>query len=250
MQLDYVPLLQLQHDFYTLPRNFERFQTYLRTMTDPETDDLKLPLVAMNPMGKDHLLPHLAHLLTIDADGQGAQATADATAHLGEVPGTYGVTTIVCDDLLGGWTNRYSTEFWHCFATKAYDQRGWITALLWSSERYTPMAVYGEVARSIYRLAYIQQHGYAQTLGQMLAQEGYAMAQAGAIAPMLDAEDMAYTQEILQPYLAEQGEPILIAALFGDPAAHQLGYTPLGLSPYAGFALALYQGQQRREDKP
>lgn len=249
MQLEYVPLLQLQHDFYTLPRNFERFQTYLRAMTDPETDDLKLPLVAMNPMGKDHLLPYLAHLLAIDADGQGAQATADARAQLDEIPGMYRVTTVVCDDLLGGWTNRYSTEFGHCFGTKAYDQRSWITAMLWTSETYKPEAVYTEVLRSIHRLAYIQQHGYAETLGQMLAQEGYAMAQAGATTPRIEADDLDYTRAILQPYLAERGEPIVIAALFGDPAAHQLGYNPLGLSPRAGFALALAQGQQRSAEK-
>lgn len=44
------------------------------------------------------------------------------------------------------------------------------------------------------------------------------------------------------------GEPLTIAAFFGDPAAHQLGYTPLGLSPRAGLALALYEGKQAQEN--
>lgn len=32
MNLEYVPLLQVQRDLYKLPRGFERFREYLRTM--------------------------------------------------------------------------------------------------------------------------------------------------------------------------------------------------------------------------
>ena len=55
MKVTYVPLLRVQRDLYDLPRNGERFRAYLATMTDPITRDLKLPLVAMNPMGKEHV---------------------------------------------------------------------------------------------------------------------------------------------------------------------------------------------------
>ncbi|MEZ4863643.1 MAG: hypothetical protein R3C14_20145 [Caldilineaceae bacterium] len=41
-----------------------------------------------------------------------------------------------------------------------------------------------------------------------------------------------------------RGEPIALAALYDDPAARELGYTPLGLSPYAGLALARFEAQQ------
>jgi hypothetical protein len=104
--------------------------------------------------------------------------------------------------------------------------------------------VRAEVAACIYRTAYVQRHGLAQTLGELLAQEGYAMVMAGATAPALDADDLAYTQEVLAPYRNASGEPTLMAALFGDVAARQLGYTPLGLSPNAGLALALHEAQK------
>ncbi|MGD1905608.1 MAG: hypothetical protein ACFB0C_06385 [Leptolyngbyaceae cyanobacterium] len=35
-----------------------------------------------------------------------------------------------------------------------------------------------------------------------------------------------------------------LACLFGDSAAHALGYAPFGLSDQAGLALALHQAQQ------
>ena len=58
MTLEYVPLLKVQRDLYDLPRGIERFREYIQTMTGGG-DELKLPLVAMNPMGKDHLPPFL-----------------------------------------------------------------------------------------------------------------------------------------------------------------------------------------------
>ena len=55
MKLSFLPLLQIQRDLYAMPRGMERFREYIKTMTDAETGDLALPLVAMNPMGKDHI---------------------------------------------------------------------------------------------------------------------------------------------------------------------------------------------------
>ena len=44
---------------------------------------------------------------------------------------------------------------------------------------------------TLYRAAHIKRHGFAQTLREMLAQEGYATAMAGCTGPALDAEKLA-----------------------------------------------------------
>jgi hypothetical protein len=72
----------------------------------------------------------------------------------------------------------------------------------------------------------------------MLAQESYAMRHAGARTPRLEADDLAYTREVIREYTAATDRATLIAALFGDGAARDLGYPPLGLSARAGLALA------------
>ena len=64
------------------------------------------------------------------------------------------------------------------------------------------------------------------------------MRMANASTPALDADDLAYTREVLAPLLDADDKPTLVAALFGDDAARDLGYTPLGLSRNAGLALA------------
>ena len=68
MNLTFVPLLQVQRDLYALPRGMERFREYIRTMTDADTGDLTLPLVAMNPMGKDHVPALIDDYLALGAE--------------------------------------------------------------------------------------------------------------------------------------------------------------------------------------
>ena len=101
-------------------------------------------------------------------------------------------------------------------------------------------AVREAVRLAIYREAYFQRHGTARTLGERLAQEGEVMRAAGCTSPTLDTEELAYTREIIRPYLEATDLPTAIVHLFGDPAAHSLGYRPVGLSRWAGLALALH----------
>src|SRR5947209_7485423 len=112
MKLEYVPLLQLQREIQGLPRNYERFRQYLRTITSQGGAGLKLPsLLMMNPMGKDHVTALLDALLALDADGIAARAVAEARDQLPKEPGDFKVALVIADDLMGGWTNRYANEF-------------------------------------------------------------------------------------------------------------------------------------------
>jgi hypothetical protein len=84
----------------------------------------------------------------------------------------------------------------------------------------------------------------------MLAQEGQVMALAGCSGPTLDAEDIAYTREVLLPHLDAEDKSICFECLFGDAAARTLGFTPRGLSPWAGLALALQDARPNQPGQP
>jgi hypothetical protein len=153
----------------------------------------------------------------------------------------------VANDLMGGWTNRYAAEYTIRFQSGPpsanlphWMMRRWLFGALWSSEPATEQAVSEAMGTAIYRMAYIQQHGLACTLREKLAQEGHVMAAAGCTAPTLDADDLAYTREVLIPYLGADDMRTAIECLFGDAAGSTLGFTPRGLSPWAGLALALH----------
>ncbi len=245
MKLEYISLLQTERDLYNLPHGMKRFQEYLKTMQDPETKDLKLPLSSLNPMGKEHVPEFLDRLLSIDADGEGQKATAATAKHLSADAGEYNVCLVVSDDLKGGWTNRYTAEFEYRFRQHAYYRRGWLPVLLWTSESYSPQSIRNEVSASIFRVAYVNQHGEAHNLRDMSRQEGLVLSQSQIKTPTLDAADLEYTRQVLEPYLASTDQPTVLTALFGDSAARQLGYPSLGLSDRAGLALALadYRGE-------
>ena len=244
MKLEFIPLLQLQRDLYTLPRGQERFRAYIETMLNADASDIDLlPLVVMNPMGKDHIPAILDTLLTMGAEAVAAQAISEAAEPLQDIPGAFKVGLVLADDLMGGWTDRYTSEFRHRFEVSPSLKRGWLTGILWTSDVPSTQKVREETLAAVYRAAYIQQHGNARTLQEMLHQEGYALAMAGCKEPMLDADDVAYTRELLTPHLLAEDYPTAIVCLFGDQAAHSLGYKPQGLSERAGLALALHEAQ-------
>ena len=240
MKLVFLPLLQIQRDLYALPRGMERFREYIKTMTDAETGDLALPLVAMNPMGKDHIPALLDEYLALGAENIAAGAVREANVDL---PREFKVALVVSDDLKGGWTNRWASEYGHRIEGQAFLKRGFITALLWTSEPASAASVREAVLTAIYRAEYLQTHDFPKTLGGMLEQEGYATARAGCTTPALDDEDLAYTRTVIAPHLGATDRATIIACLFGDPAATALGYPPQGLTERAGFALALHDAR-------
>jgi uncharacterized protein YjaZ len=146
---------------------------------------------------------------------------------------------VVCDDVAGGWTNRYTNDFANRFETGAAQKRGWITAVWWVSETPSVQAVREAVLTPVHRAEYVLAHGQAETLSEMLAQEGYAMGRAGCSSPALEPEDLEYTREVLAPLMRASDRPTVMACLYGDEGARAVGYPPQGLSPWAGLALAL-----------
>jgi hypothetical protein len=253
MKLDYVPLLQIQRNLQGIPPGMGRFRQYLRTIS-PDGANLELPsLLAANPMAKDHVTALLDALLALGADDLAARTVAEASAQLADEPGDFKVGLVVLDDLMGGWTNRYAEEFtWRFqvgppppadFHLPRWTKYYWVNGILWSSEPATERAVREAVLTAVYRAAYVQRHGPARTLRAMLAQEGCVMARAGCTGPVLDEEDIAYTREVLTPFLDAGDKRTAIEYLFGDAAGRTLGFTPRGLSLWAGLALALHDAR-------
>ena len=248
MKLSFLPLLQIQRDLYAMPRGMERFREYIKAMTDPETGDLALPLVAMNPMAKDHVPALIDEYIALGAERIASDAVAEAegseTAKAVSLQAKeYKVGLVVSDDLKGGWTNRWASEFSHRFETKAFHKRGFLTGILWTSEPASASNVREAVLTSIYRAEYLQRHPSPKTLHGMIEQEGHAMARAGCTSPSLDADDLAYTRSVITPHLDANDRATVMACLFGDAAADALGYPPQGLSDRAGLALALSEAR-------
>jgi hypothetical protein len=243
MKLDFVSLLQLQRDIYRIPRGMQRFHAYLRAMIDWQVEEMRLPLGVINPMAKDHVPAYLDQLLALDADAAVARAVAGIESSLADVPGEYRIGLVVADDVLGGWTNRCACDFSHRFDSGALARRGWLVGMLWCSEPPTVESARTQALASVYRAAYIQRHGLAQTLRERMAQEGHVLVLAGCTEPVLEPDDLAYTEEVISAYLHVTDMRTAIECLYGDTAGRTLGFTPRGLSANAGLALALHRAR-------
>ena len=112
-----------------------------------------------------------------------------------------------------------------------------------SSEAPSAERAVREALAAVFRCVHVQRHGFATRLGEMLDQEGFALASAGETVPTLDGEEIAYTREVLEPHRKASDRPTVMAALYGDEAARKLGYRPLGLSDCAGLALVLHDAR-------
>jgi hypothetical protein len=254
MNIEYVPLLSVARNLQAMPRGMPRFRKYLRAIGGDEPGKLALPpLVAMNPMGREHVSALLDELLAIDADGIAAGVVAEVLPELADEPGDFRAALVVADDLLGGWTNRYAAEFSFRFPggpapsgeirPPQWTSHFWITGVLWSSEPAAEQPVREAMRTAVYRTVYLQRHGGARTLRDMLFQEGWVMAQAGCTRPALEDDDIAYTREVIAPFLDATDMRTAVECLFGDAAGATLGFTPRGLGPWAGLALARHDAR-------
>jgi hypothetical protein len=251
MKVEHVPLLQIQRDLFAMPRNYERFQTYLRTFAAPDGTVALPPLVAMNPMGKEHNLALLDDYLALGAEAVTARAVEEAAPRVEHVRGEWKLGLVIVDDLGGGWTNRYATEYTFRFSDSKEPEAlprwlacAWINVPLWTTEPASADGVRQAVLTAIYRIGYIVEHGPARTLRERMEQEGHAMAMAGCAMPALDPDDLEYTRAVLAEHLDATDMRTTIECLWGDAAGKTLGLTPRGLSDGAGLALALHDARR------
>ncbi len=241
MILDLLPLLHVQRELYAMPRSLNRFQAYLKQLVGSSEDDIEFPpLVLMNPMGKEHCLAAVDHLIAIGAEGAAAQALREAREQLTDISGAFKVSLVLADDRLGGWTNRTFAGFAARFPRKdALTKRPYITVPCWTSETWTADDARRQTLAQVRRVAFVMQHGTPLTLRDHMAQEGAALAFAGLTAITLPADELAYSREVIAPHLDASDQPTVFACLFGDEAASEAGYPQMGLPKNAGIEVAL-----------
>lgn len=241
MELELLPLLHVQRELYVMPRSMDRFRVYLKQMVGSSEDDIDLPpLVLMNPMGKEHCLEAVDHLLAIGAETVAAQALHEARVKLTDVAGAFKVSLVVADDRMGGWTNRTFTGFAARFPTKdALTKRPFITVPCWTSETWIADDAHRQTLAQVRRVAFVMQHGTPITLRERMTQESEALAFAGLTTLALTNDELVYSREVIAPHLDATDQPAVFACLFGDEAASEAGYPQMGLPKNAGIEVAV-----------
>jgi hypothetical protein len=137
MTFELLPILDLMLNFYQKPRDANRFQEYLKILRGNTKDDLVMPIGGFNPMAKEHVFEKLMALKTLNAEDIMREVIKNLNEEMiGKNEGKFKVALNLCDDFLGGWTNRYTTDFDSKFKLNALVKRQFCTPIFWSSESY------------------------------------------------------------------------------------------------------------------
>jgi hypothetical protein len=248
MKFELVPILEKLRDLYLVPRGPDRFNAYIDLATAGATASKDIPyppLITVNPMAKEHALEFVESWIALGAEAAARTVLEEANLRLGSVgfSQTIKVGLSVLDDLKGGWTNRTFNDAARFKVGESLEKTGWVCVPLWTSEIPKLEALRSVMLESACRAAFVVQHGDPKTLREMMAQEG-AVATFASRSLEFDnlesqLEELEYSRAVIAPHLESTHQPTVIACLYGDDAAKELGYPPLGLSKNAGFQLAL-----------
>ncbi len=242
MKLNLLPMLEVQRDLHRLPRGPERFKSYIQTITGGK-DEIQIPLVGMNPMGKEHVASLIDELMSWDAESFTQEILQELAPDLSFLSYELQLGLVLTDDLKGGWTNSILTDYAQRFENDYDLKHGWALVPIWTSQSWSKEGLRLAILTTLYRTLYKLRHGLPETLAEMLRQEGLASVFAGEILT-LEPELLDYSKEVITPHLASAHKPICVACLYGDEAAASVGYSVLGLPEKAGFALAFYWAKE------
>lgn len=241
MRLEPVPVLQVLRDLWTLPRDMARFHAYLEKVKQGPEGEVFVPLIAANPMAREHMVAFVDALRALGADRILADACAEASKRLAASDLALKLSLVPIDDVGGAWSERTLVDFDNRFgmrkAKAGWAKYGFVTANVYVSEPPTPVLVRERLLAAAYRAAWTHRHGQAQTLRDMMQQEGNALRFAGAQGPSVPELDRV--RATLASHLDATLHATRFAAMYGDEAAKRCGHAPLGLPDDAGFAAAL-----------
>ena len=234
----HVPLLAHVRPLFDVPRiPAKRMARYLELM-GAHADGVALPpLNLYNPMSKPHVASYIDALMALEIDHLAAHwINALDTATL-PLPRDFQHGFAVVDDVAGGWTERSAVEMM-VRSTDAYGPvHGWLTSVLFVSDPVDLTLIRQRLIATIARVAWPLPTHHQPTLAERLAHERIICAYAGC-PHTLDADDLAYTRAVLTEYRDATAYHIHVAALFGDRIARHNGFPAIGLSDWAGIALA------------
>ena len=247
MNVSLTPVLEDLRGLYAITDRFERFDAYA-ALGSGKTRGEPLPIGTFSPMG-ERQTAYLDQLIAVNAEGLAQTTADDVTRDFTALDERFRLMLVVADVPRNGWTQRHLTDADWRFTLKndalpkgvaldGFDR--WVSVLLWTDTEATETYVKREVRSALYRALHRRYSGPPATLAEMMQQEGRVLAYAG-YTPELDTDELAYSLEVIAPYLQKSDFPTCFAALYGDEAAKAAGYEALGLTANAGFQVALYE---------
>jgi hypothetical protein len=241
MNFELIPILDTMAELYKKPANMDRFNEYIKLLSG-NNNDLEVPIGGYNPMGKEHVLEKINELQSLKAEEIAKDCLSELNSKLSSLKhkNNFKVVLNLSDDLKGGWTNRYTSDYDSKFKLNALVMRNFCTPIFWTGENYDPQKIKNRVLEYCYRNVHWLDHSKPQTLEDHILQENF-VAKSLDQKPLIDL-DLKSLSEFYNSNKNTENYLTIFNFLYGDKAMEALGNKPLGtVQDFAGFEFAKIQ---------
>ncbi len=240
MRFQVLPVMDAMLALYQKPLAPARFRDYLNLLQGETKGGLALPLGGFNPMAKEHAGEKLQELKTLGAEEIAAEVSQDLNrqASLQQKDKLINIAVTLSDDLKGGWTNRYTSDYDSKFRMNALLSRNFCTPVFWTGEVFSSSMIRQRILEYAWRVVYRQSHEAPQTLKEHIEQETFVAKQTPASIP--SAEEVSMPAESLYRQHKDSSDyHTIFNFLYGSQACRSLEF-PLRfeLEDFAGFRYA------------
>jgi len=231
-----LPLLDQMIELYKVPISEERFKIYLNLLQGGEKDNLNLPIQGFNPMAKSHVIEKLEELNALDI-GSVIQDVASnfKFQNKSQVDLKFKVAFNLADDLKGGWTNYFTTDFDSKFKINALVERKFCTPYFWTSETVNKDLIVQRVKEFCRRTFYFYENGKPVTLIDHFNQEKFAAEHANTLASIINRAEIKLATSFLEKHYKSDDYNLIFNFFYGDAGAQSLGFMPLNLPDNLGW---------------
>ena len=239
MLFELLPVIDTMLALYGMPRTPARFEAYLKILQGDTRGDLVLPVSGFNPMAREHVPDQLQELQQLDAEEIIGQTCRELNEKLQNLPeSNFRMALNLADDLHGGWTNRFTTNYDSKFKLSALINRKFCTPFFWSGEAFSRSLIRHRALEAGYRTAYRLSHPQPVTLGDHIRQERFVALQTGGKTGKF-TEDFSKLETFYREHQDDTDYHLIFNFLYGDDASASLGFRCYGIRPaFAGFGFA------------
>ena len=240
MTFELLPTIDIMLDLYQKPRNFDRFNQYLNILLD-EKGEVTLPVSGFNPMAREHAIQKLTELKELNAEKIIAETIKEVHTRFASHPNQniFKISLNLLDDMKGGWTNRYTSDYHSKFKLNAYVTRGFCITIFWTSEQYTEDLIKERTMQSALRTIYWLTNPKPKILKDHIDQEKYVSMHIGREACKKQTIDFTTTDRFYKQHRDSDNYHILFNFLYGDAASKSLEFPCFAaLEKMAGYEYA------------
>lgn len=239
MKLKLHPILKEMKMFYQQPPSPMRFKRYLDKLQGGSKGDLKLAISGYNPMAQDHILEKLTELENLGAE----QIVSDVLEEFNKKNASNNSEEIeivlnLADDLKGGWTNKFTTDFDSKFKINALATRAYCAPFFWSSESYSRALIRERTLQYAYRTLYWLKYGRLKTLQDHFKQELFVHRSIEGLQEVNAERDFELLLKFYEENKLSDDYPLIFNFFYGDKVSNSLSYRAFGIGELTGFDLA------------